>query len=212
VRKFLAIGLMVLVLGLLLSACMNPAAGGGNVTSIRDAISAASSSTVNATVVGVVTYGYGNYVLIQDNTAAIEVYGSGMGSAYTVGDKLRAFGSVKKYNGNWEIAPASTSDVEKIGTGSVQPTEIPTNTALSDDYDWMLVKVSNLPVKTVADKYSNVVLANGSKDITIYSYDNDVRNWLSSLATGDKVSVQGYVKYMYGEYKIILRDSNDELK
>ncbi len=211
-KKFLLIAMVVLALGLVLSSCMNANVNNKNgVVSIKSAISGGVSTT--ATVVGVVTSGYGDNVVIEDNSAAINVYiaKSGIGNLYKEGDKLRVAGSIELYKGNWAIDPSSTSDVTKIGTGTVSVKSIPTNTALSTDDDWMLVKVTNLPVKKIADKYDNVVLANGTKDITIYSYDSNVGKWLTSLATGDKVSVRGYVKYMYGEWKIVLRDQSDEL-
>ena len=210
-KKVVVISFAVLALALILSSCMKTSTS--TAMSIRDAISAAASSTVNATVVGVVTYGYGDYVIIQDNTAAIEVYlkNSSFGSNYVRGDKLRVFGEVENYKNNWEIVPSATSNVTKIGTGMVEPTSIPTDTSLNENYDWMLMKALNLPVEKIADKYYDVVLKNGNTDITIYSYDSAVRNWLTSLSTGDIVSVQGYVKYNY-DWKLILRDQNDILK
>ena len=208
-KKVLLISFMVLALALVLSSCMKTTRN--TTMSIRDAISAAASSTVSATVVGVVTDGYGDYVVIQDNTAAIEVYlkGSSLGNTYTRGEKLEVFGTVQNYKNNWEIVPPATSNVIKIGTGTVNPTPIPTNTALGVKYDWMLMKVTNLPVEKIADKYYDVVLKNGSADITIFSYDSDVRKWLTSLSTGDIVSVQGNVRYTYG-WKLVLRDINDK--
>ncbi len=212
-KKVLLIGLSVMVLAFLLSACMNAPAN-SNITSIRSAISAAASgTTTQATVEGVVTYGYGDDVVIQDNTAAVEVYfkGSNFSTLYATGTKLRVYGTFKQYNGNWEVEPASTADVVKIGTGSVKPTLLPKDTALGVEYDWMLMKVENLPVKQIADKYSNVVLSNGTQDITIFSFDKGVKSWLSSLATGDTVSVQGFVEEHYGTWKLVLRNTSDIL-
>ena len=211
-RKLLLVVLSVLSLVLVLSACMN--VNGVSAVSIRSAISAAASgSTAPATIEGVVTYGFGDYVLIQDQTAAIEVYAqkSNFSSVYKKNDKLRVCGVVKNYKGNWEILPSSISNVVKIGTGSVTPVSFPKNTAVDQNYDWMLVKVQNLPVKQVADKYGDVILSNGTQGVTIFSFDSDVKKWLSNLATGDKVSVQGIVEDHYG-WKILLRDKNDELQ
>lgn len=211
-KKFLLIAMVVLALGLVLSSCMNANVNNKNgVVSIKNAISGGVNTT--ATVVGVVTSGFGDNVVIEDNSAAINVYiaKSGIGNLYKEGDKLKVVGTIELYKGNYSIDPSSTSDVTKIGTGTVAVISIPTNTALSTSDDWMLVKVTNLPVKKVDQNYKEVTLANGTKDITIYSYDSNVRNWLTSLATGDIVSVQGYVKYRYDKWEIVLRDQNDEL-
>ena len=211
-KKVLLIALAVLAVALLLSSCSKVLLPTG-ITSIREAITSAGTATTNATVVGVVTKGYGDYVIIQDDTAAIEVYlkGSKFATTYATGDKIKVAGKVELYKNNWEITPASTSDVSKIGTGNVSAILIPTNLGLSVDYDWMLMKVENLSVKKTSDKYYNVILSNGSTDVTIYSYDSNVRTWLTSLATGDEVSAQGLVQYVYG-WKLVLRDINDKLK
>lgn len=212
-RRFLLVALVTIAVAVVLSSCMmvKPKT---NIMTIREAINAAATSTVNATITGVVTYAYGDSILIEDDTAAIEVYlkSSNFSKIYENGDKLKVFGKIKEYKGNWEIVPASTSDVTKIGTSTIKATLIATDTSLSTSDDWMLMKVMNLPVKKVADKYYNVVLSNGNAEITINSYDANVRKWLTSLATNDVVSVQGYVKYNYGAYKLFLRDENDILK
>ncbi len=214
-KKVLLIGLSLLAVALLLSACVRaPANSNANITAIRDAISAAASgSTVPATIEGIVTYGYGPSVVIEDKTAAIQVYvsGSKLASLYATGTKLRVYGTISQYKGNWQITPKSTEDVVKIGNGNVTPTLLPSNTALNSNYDWMLLKVENLPVEKVADKYLNVVLSNGTQSVTIYSFDSNVKAWLSKLATGDTVSIQGIVEQHYGTWKIVIRSMADVL-
>ena len=211
-RRFLLIALVTVALAVVLSSCMmvKPKT---NIMTIREAINAAAASPVNATVRGVVTYVHNNYGVIEDDTAAIEVYMGSSTFPYQRNDKLTVSGEVKNFKGNWEIVPASTSDVTKIGTSTIKATLIATDTSLSTSDDWMLMKAMNLPVKKAADKYYNVVLSNGNTEITInFYYDANVRKWLTSLATNDVVSVQGYVKYIYGAYKLFLRDENDILK
>jgi hypothetical protein len=96
----------------------------------------------------------------------------------------------------------------------VEIQNFPANTEIDEtvgqEYNYELVKLTDVNVKEAADTYHNVDVSNGSTEtVTIYSFDSDVRDWLDSLSVGDTVEeVIGFVENSYG-WKIIIRDQDD---
>jgi hypothetical protein len=177
----------------------------------------ATDTDIGATIAGVITYIYDNYLVVQNGTAGIKIFkfGAFAGTTLKRGDVVTAAGTVTYYYDNYELLIDSASDVEKIDEGfEVEIQNFPVDTEIDETvgkkYNYELVKLTNVDVEEAADTHHNVDVSNGSTEtVTIYSFDSDVRDWLDSLSVGDTIEeVIGFVENTYG-WKIIIRDSED---
>lgn len=177
----------------------------------------ATDTDIGATIAGVITYIYDNYLVVQNGTAGIKIFkfGAFAGTTLKRGDVVTAAGTATYYYDNYELLIDSASDVEKIDEGfEVEIQNFPANTEINksvgQEYNYELVKLTDVNVKEVADTYHNVDVSNGSTEtVTIYSFDSDVRDWLDKLSVGDTIEeVIGFVENTYG-WKIIIRDQDD---
>ena len=114
---------------------------------------------------GVVTHISGITAYIQDETAAIVVYGSDTPS---VGDEIRVEGTLTTYKGLLEIGSPTVTVLSQNNT--VEPTvmtieAINADAAGSNAYQAMLVSIEEATVNTVG---SNNIIAQGTNTIVVY--------------------------------------------
>ncbi|MGC9384599.1 MAG: hypothetical protein ACP5D6_08380 [Kosmotogaceae bacterium] len=177
----------------------------------------ASDNDIGAEIAGVITYIYDNYLVVQNGTAGIKIFkfGAFAGTTLKRGDVVTAEGTVTYYYDNYELLIDNASDVEKVDEGfevEIQnfPADTEINKSVGQEYNYELVKLTDVNVEEAADTHHNVDVSNGSTEtVTIYSFDSDVRDWLDSLSVGDTIEeVIGFVENTYG-WKIIIRDQDD---
>ncbi|TYB89654.1 MAG: hypothetical protein FXF54_09595 [Kosmotoga sp.] len=176
----------------------------------------ATENDIGATIAGVITYIYDNYLVVQNGNAGIKIfkYGAFAGTTLKRGDVVTAVGTVTYYYNNYELEIDEVSDVEKVDEGfevDIQdfPTDTEINESVGKQYNYELVKLTNVVVEEAADTYHNVDVQNGSETVTIYSFDSDVRDWLDNLSVGDTIEeIVGFIENTYG-WKIVIRDSED---
>jgi hypothetical protein len=176
----------------------------------------ASDNDIGAEIAGVITYIYDNYLVVQNGNAGIKIfkYGAFASTSFKRGDVVTAAGTVTYYYDNYELLIDSASDVEKVDEGfEVEVKDFPEDTEIDEpvgkEYNYELIKLTNVDVEEAADSYHNVDVSNGSKTLTIYSFDSDVRDWLDNLSVGDTIEeIIGFVENSHG-WKIIIRDSDD---
>ena len=132
---------------------------------------------------GVVTHISGITAYIQDETAAIVVYGSDTPS---VGDEIRVEGTLTTYKGLLEIGSPTITVLSQNNT--VEPTvmtieAINADAAGNNDYQAMLVSIEEATVNTVG---STNIIAQGTNTIAVYGS-------LGNAAVNDIVTFTGNI-------------------
>lgn len=186
--------------------------------SIQDVLDTrdATENDISATIAGVITYIYDDYLIVQNGNAGIKIFkfDAFAGTSLKRGDVVTAVGTVTYYNDNYELKIDEASDVKKVDEGfevTIQnfPTDTELNETVGKQYNYELVKLSDVVVEEAVDTYHNVDVQNGSETVTIYSFDSDVRDWLDNLSVGDTIeTVVGFIENTHG-WKIVIRDSED---
>ena len=137
---------------------------------------------------GTVTSVNGRTAYIQDNTAAIVVYGSSNLSV-TIGDDITVQGTLSTYNGLLEITNP------EITVNSQGNTVEPVVTAIADisnDNQAKLIKIENATVTAIDGK--NVTIAQGEDEITVYfNNTNDI-----TFTVNNVISLTGNIGYHNG--------------
>lgn len=149
---------------------------------------------------GIVTAVFGNTVYIQDETAGIVLYGSGMNVA--VGDIVKAKGKIDDYNSLLEIAVTS-GGVTVIGKSEVpEPSTIPAS-GLTEEVEGTLVKINNVSVSSFSGGNYTAVDEQG--------HSFQMRPQDPSLVAEDTRydSITGVVGSYNNVYQLIPRDAAD---
>lgn len=121
--------------------------------------------------------GTGLSFYVQDTTAGINVYGSGITPPFSIdaGDSLRITGEITQYNGLVEIKPDSENDLELLGSPGVpDPYQLVLSQGVSESVEGMLLNLGNQSLQqwvTVAD---NPSFAGGGYNFTVWNGETAV--------------------------------------
>ncbi|MDK2886862.1 MAG: hypothetical protein PWP54_1440 [Thermosipho sp. (in: thermotogales)] len=169
--------------------------------SVKQRLLADDSATFTTTVRGVVTYDYSSYLIIQDDTDAIKVYKSGIGSNFDLGDLVLISGEASVYGHDFEIAPDAS---ELISTGNPDPVPMDITGTFIDDasplYGRLVVFTGTVQS---TDTFSNVTFLSDGTEITVKDYVG--YDW----QTGVEYTVKGVIMWNYDRYKVVPRSVDD---
>ena len=121
--------------------------------------------------------GSGLSFYVQDPTAGINVYGSGITPPFSIeaGDSLRVTGEITQYNGLVEIKPDTESDLEYLGSPGVpEAYQLVLNQGVSESVEGMLLNLGDPAQQrwvTVAD---NPSFAGGGYNFTVWNGETSV--------------------------------------
>jgi len=160
------------------------------------------------TVEGIVTLVDGSNNFIQDDTAGICVYKSGLN--LKVGNKIRVTGTLKDYNGLIELVDNKDNNFKTTlleeNTQIPEVTNIEISTVNLKDYQSMRVMLKNVELGETT--------TSGSVSLTKLKDKNgqtiDIKNMptLDGINVGDKVNVVGILGW-YKNPQLIVKDAND---
>lgn len=149
---------------------------------------------------GVVTAVLGSNVYIQDETAGIVLYGSGM--SVQPGDEVEATGKVAEYQTLFELA-VEPGDVKVLGQKDIPAAKEVTAAELSEQYEGMLVKVG----KSVVESYSNGNYTAVDENGDSYQVRPGTQEWLELETSYD--SITGVLGAFKDVYQLIPRTEAD---
>jgi hypothetical protein len=122
----------------------------------------------------------GSEYTIQDSTAGLILYGSGITDLNLgLGDEVIVSGVTDEYNGKFEIIITSTSDVQVLGTGTLPEPQIITVSDLYSNgelYESELITIENV---TTDDDWpsegnsANLTISDGGSSTTTIRIDSD---------------------------------------
>ena len=133
---------------------------------------------------------------------------------FAIGDEITIEGSYKEYNGMTEIV---ATNITKLGTSSVpapivvDPGDIATGGAMSENYEGVLVRVENVKVTNANPDYPNdykeFAVTSGLRVNDLYAYD-----YTNNRKVGDKFEyIVGVLDFSFSNFKLEPR-GNDDLK
>lgn len=138
------------------------------------------------TVSGVVTFIDGSNYYIQDATAGIDIYKSGL--SLSVGDRIIAKGPLADYNGLLEIKPATTSDVIILDKGNALPApKLITISQIDNSVESQIVRIENVTIGII-NTGSNTEISDGTNKINIYKIPS-----VPGILAGDRINVTAVV-------------------
>ena len=145
--------------------------------------------TGNVATQGTVTSISGKTAYIQDNTAAICVFGNSNLTDLAVGDMITVSGSLTTYNGLLEISSPTYSVISQGNT--VQPTVMTIediNTDYASDNLWQgwLVRIEDATVTAISGQ--NTTIEQNGNSIVVRGISSDV-----TYAVGDLLSLTGNI-------------------
>lgn len=128
----------------------------------------------------------------------------------SIGDSVLIKGTIEEYNGYTEIKDLTSFEVKSSSNELPQATPINTNNISLEQYEGVLVKVSDVLVKGDFDSKGKWAVDDGSGigiiGSGIYSLQND---WASIYIDYPFNYVQGVVAYFYGNTSILPRSLED---
>lgn len=175
-----------------------------------DTISAAKSKeeAVEVTVQGVVTFVEdSNKVYVQDTTGAILIYGLGNGTDYAMGDELKVTGTLATYNNEREIVVAESTDVTKVGTGTLPDAEEVTLSDIGEATEGLLVQVLNVKLTSIGE---TVCTLTDENDVERDIYVEKAEGYNGADFTeGERYDVVGIATQYQDNYQVKLRMATD---
>ena len=183
-----------------------------NVTPIADIQSSVSSGDDSAfvgqtvTVHGIVTGIYGGLFFVQEEAggpwSAIAVYQRGHGAA--AGDAVQVTGVVTEYYDLTEIEPTAI-EILSSGNSLPAPIELTAKEAASEEWEGVLVRLSELTVTAAPNQHGEWRVKDGSGTLLVddkgVAYDAQLDQAIASLT--------GIVDHAFGSYRLIPRSLDD---
>jgi len=217
---------LVLALPLLFAAL--PGFAQYTATSIADIQNGVHAANATLQITGVVTaVGAGNHVYIQDAEAirsGIRCYGGAKITGLAIGDNVTCQGKYIEYYGETEMDFAAEGSITVNSTGNALyspltvvganlPFDLAVDTNPAEDYEGVLVKISNVTMTGDATATGYGMWAGtddgGTSTVRIdddYFYPQP----LSSFFTlGETYTITGIARYGYDDYKIVPRTAAD---
>ena len=206
-------------LALFLVGCISEQIGGpggptpeaSSIADVVQQIKQDPNATFTATIEGVVTYEYKKYIFVQDNTGGMKVYYSGtdpyISDVVDIGDKVRVSGTAQywedRVNRDYEIVPATLTDLEIIEEDYEEPEPRTLESTPSEDYYGLLVTFSGTCTDD-DDGYDNATfISDGGFEVTVKNYVG------YSFNVGTYYTIKGVVMYNYDKYKVVPRTEGD---
>jgi len=156
---------------------------------------------------GIVTYIDGSNIWIQDGIGAwngVMIYSSDMAGAVAIGDEVEFAAEVDEYYELTELKNVIGLTVVSSGNDLPAAAEISTLEANDEDYESVLVKVSDATCTNEDAGYGMFVVDDGSGEILI---DDDFYAFTPTL--NNVYDITGIAHYSYSERKILPRNEND---
>lgn len=155
------------------------------------------------TVTGIVTYIDGSNHYIQDATAGIDLYRSGLSLA--VGDRVIAAGPVAEYSGLLEVAPSSTADVAILSRGNELPApKTVTISQIDDNIQSQLIELKAVTLGDISTGGNTPVTDSSGNTINIYRIPA-----LTGIVTGDIVDITAVVSCFNNAAQIRVPSADD---
>ncbi len=127
------------------------------------------------------------------------------------GDEVEITGKVSEYYGKTEISELVSAAVVSTGNAVPTPINLSTSNVPEEQYEGVLVSVSNAVVTDTTLGYGEILVNDGSGacrvDDKLYSYWNDMTPYPDTT-----YQLTGIVDYAYDTYKILPRDASDFVK
>ena len=186
----------------------------GNITSIQNIQGTGEDSPFEGQTIstaGVVTATYGNDFYIQNGAgirSGIYIYSSTVFPA--MGDSVIVTGEVSEYNNLTEFAFPDGVFILTSNNPIPEPIAINTGDLANEDYEGVLVKVTNLSVTYATfnfDDYGAWKVNDGTGECIIH---NTEEGFEYPAVVGEQItSITGICNYNFGEWKIDLRMEDD---
>lgn len=116
---------------------------------------------------GIVTGIDGNNLFVQDETAAIYLFGAKLPEGLKVGDEVRIQGTRDVYAGLQQIGSGATVTIESSGNALPTILEVTDITTLNADSQTKRITVAGLTVKSQSG--NDLILTDGINDILVYA-------------------------------------------
>lgn len=161
---------------------------------------------------GIVTAIYPNSgYFVQNGTGAwngIYVYTKSATGLPSVGDEVKVTGTVTEYNSLTEIigttSLAITTEVLSQGNTLPAPVEVTTAAANAEQYESVLIKVSNAEVMGEPNSFNDYDVNDGSGVLVV-----DDRLFTLSLTVGARYSISGIIYFSNSAFRLLPRDASD---
>lgn len=161
---------------------------------------------------GIVTAIYPNSgYFVQNGTGAwngIYVYTKSATGLPSVGDEVKVTGTVTEYNSLTEIigttSLAITTEVLSQGNTLPAPVEVTTAAANAEQYESVLVKVSNAEVMGEPNSFNDYDVNDGSGVLVV-----DDRLFTLSLTVGARYNISGIIYFSNSAFRLLPRDASD---
>jgi hypothetical protein len=119
--------------------------------------------------------GSGLSFYVQDTTAGINVYGSGLTLDIDAGDSLRITGEITQYNGLVEIKPDTEGDIEFLGSPGVPDAyQLVLNQGVSEGVEGLLLKLGDQSLQQWVTVAENPSFAGGGYNFTVWNGETAV--------------------------------------
>lgn len=161
---------------------------------------------------GIVTAIYPNSgYFVQNGTGAwngIYVYTKSATGLPSVGDEVKVTGTVTEYNNLTEIigttSLAITTEVLSQGNTLPAPVEVTTAAANAEQYESVLVKVSNAEVMGEPNSFNDYDVNDGSGVLVV-----DDRLFTLSLTVGARYNISGIIYFSNSAFRLLPRSASD---
>jgi|GEM_PF-273494 len=127
----------------------------------------------------------------------------------SIGDSIIITGTIYEYNGYTEIKDLTSFSVESQGNALPEPTVISTSEIYSEQYEGVLVKVSNCDVSSVYDQYNNWKADDGSGECKLRPAIYNLKEDLELFLNYPFESITGVIGFSYGEISMFPRSQAD---
>jgi len=158
----------------------------------------------SATVKGIVTYVNGASYFIQDETAGINVYVSGLSPAPQPGDQIQVNGSMALYQGLLEFKPAK-KDVAILSSNNTLPVPKLLTIDQIGGYESQLIRIENVTLGTI-NTNGQTTISDGVNSTVIFKIPA-----LNGINAGDKIDLAAIVSN-YNGYELLVRNAGDITK
>lgn len=170
-------------------------------------IKSARSQSLNTavTVLGTVTFIDGSNYYIQDSTAAIDIYKSGL--SLSIGDLVLVKGSIGSYKGLTEVVPAAVSDVTKLSSGNELPVPMTTtlDKLISEEDQCRRIKLEDVKLGNINPSGNTLITDGNGNTMNIYRIP-DMTN--TGINEGDTVDIICFLSF-YNAMQLRVANTSD---
>ena len=187
---------------------ITPKEGYPTIKSVKEKVIEDTSTEIEVPgLLGVVTYVYKDYVMLQDDTDAIEVYKKSSMGGFEIGDSVLFKGGLVEYYEEKNIIELTSFDASEVidKTFEVKPKDITgynlDGEATPSELYGKLVTFKG--VFESADKYGNAFFDSEGASITVKNYVG------YDFQTGVEYQITGVIMWNYDRYKVVPRIADD---